>query len=286
MAARLLAGVEIAYSDVDGTILGRGGSLLLDIDGNPTLAAARAVLDVNAAGLPCVLVSGRTAPMLREITRILGWQDFIAEMGTIRAYGRGEHVVYDLGQWTEGVIPADMTPYDAIEEAGAIQALFDAFPGKIEYHSPHHVGRETSHLLRGAVDPGAAQAILDAMTLPVAFHDNGIIHPPAHTLVGVEKVHAYHVMPKGVTKADAVGRDLESRALRPEQAVMIGDSLADVEVADRVGLVVLTANALRSDGVAEAAARAGNVVVTAGASGVGWAEFAAAWLDARGNPAF
>src|SRR4030095_9741488 len=59
-------------SDVDVPRVGRDGSLLADLDGTPTLAAAEALVAAHLAGLEVVLVSGRTAAQLRGTGRLLG----------------------------------------------------------------------------------------------------------------------------------------------------------------------------------------------------------------------
>ena len=190
LAVRALANAEIAYTDIDGTLLGRGGCLLCDLEGRPSLEGAQAAVSINRAGLDVVIVSGRTVPMLTEITRMMGWQDFVAEMGCIRSYRQGAEIIYDVGEWDPFDVPPGSTPYDVIEDSGAIRALLEAFPGKIEYHSPHHLGREATHLMRGHVDGARAQAVLDGLSLPRTFLDNGVIQPPARTLDGIDTVHA------------------------------------------------------------------------------------------------
>jgi phosphoserine phosphatase len=281
-AREALARAEVLYTDLDGTLLGRGGSILTDLDGEPDLTAAEAVAALNGAGLPVVIVSARTACMLKEIARMLAWQDYLAEMGTVRVYGRGADVVYDLGEWDDELTAGGARAYDVIEKSGVVAELMEAFPGGLEYHSPHHADREVTHLLRGRVDDAAAQSVLDASPLPLTWLDNGVVNPPKTGLDMAGRVHAYHVMPRGVDKASAISADLSRRGLTREQAVMIGDSQADLDVREAVGLTVLVANALRSVSVREEAASAEDVVVTEGAAGLGWAELAHAWIAARG----
>jgi hydroxymethylpyrimidine pyrophosphatase-like HAD family hydrolase len=281
LAREALSRAEVLYTDLDGTLLGRGGSILTDLSGEPSLVAAEAVASVNRAGLPVVIVSARTACMLKEIARMLAWQDYLAEMGTVRVYGRGSEVVYDLGEWDERLTEDGERAYDLIEGSGVISALMEAFPGALEYHSPHHADREVTHLLRGFVDDDSAREVLDASPLPLSWLDNGVVNPRSTELAQVKEVHAYHVMPRGVDKASAITADLARRGLTRDQAVMVGDSLADLEVHEAVGLTVLVANALRSESVREEGASIGNVVVTEGAAGHGWAELVRAWLDAR-----
>ncbi|MDP2232582.1 MAG: hypothetical protein Q8K89_03025, partial [Actinomycetota bacterium] len=49
LAPSALAAAEILYTDLDGTLLGLGGSLLVDADTQPSLATAAAIVDVNRA---------------------------------------------------------------------------------------------------------------------------------------------------------------------------------------------------------------------------------------------
>jgi hydroxymethylpyrimidine pyrophosphatase-like HAD family hydrolase len=279
-----LSRAKVLYTDLDGTLLGRGGSLLTDVEGRPDATAATAVAMVNAEGLPVVAVSGRNVKQLRELARLLGWHDYIAEVGTVRVNDRGARVRYELGDWTPGLVEeTGMTPYEIIERSGAVAALLAAFPGKVEYHSPYHTDRLVTHALRGELDLGAAQAVLDTFELPLAIVDNGIIRPLRHTLADVRHVHALHVLPKGVTKVHAIQADLTERGCRRDEAIAAGDSVTDVAMAPAVALLVLVANALAQAEVRDAAAGHDNIVVTDGAAGHGWAELARAWLRARGE---
>jgi hypothetical protein len=278
-----LSRARVLYSDLDGTLLGRGACLLADGRGRPSLDAATAVTLLNAARLPVVITSGRNAKQLMEVSRILGFDDFIAELGCVRRYRAGSRKIFDTGDWPEGVVLPGETPFDAIIRAGALEKLQRSFPGLIEYHDPWHLDREVTHVLRGNVPLAEAQAVLNTLPMPVTLVDNGVIHPPAHTLVGVKIVHAYHLVPTGASKQRAVAADMAERGLTREQAIAIGDSAADVAMADSVGLMVCVANG-REDAVLieRALARpAGQVASARGEYGTGWAEFATAWLDAR-----
>ena len=282
LAAAALARAKVLYTDLDGTLLGRGGAVLADEKGVPTLAVARAVVELNAAGLPVVMVSGRNVKQMTEIARLLGWRDFVAELGAVRVADRGRDVLYELGEWPADAVAEGRTPYEVIEALGAVRVLADAFPGRIEYHHPYTDDRLATHILRGEVDPAGAQAALDTLPLPIRFVDNGIIHPPRHALVGVEQVHAYHLVPSGVSKQAAIRADLAARGLTPADAIAVGDSTADLQMAEVVGMLALVANGLDHEAVAERAVTLPNLVVTEGRQGDGWAELAHAWLKARG----
>jgi hydroxymethylpyrimidine pyrophosphatase-like HAD family hydrolase len=280
-ALEALARIEVLYTDLDGTLLGRGASVLVDDRGEPTLETVEAIVAVNRAGLTVVMVSGRNAIQLAEDTRLLGWTDFIGEVGCLRSVGRERRVTYSTGDWLENVLLEGETPYEAIARVGALDALEEAFPGRIERHVPWDDNRLATHILRGDVDAAAAQAVLDTLPLPVAFIDNGIVHPPKHTLQGVERVHAYHLVPQGASKTRALAEDLAERGLAPAQAAAIGDSAADLEMASAVGLFALVANGLDSPTLAAQAADVPNAYVTHARQGHGWAEFARLWVEAR-----
>jgi hypothetical protein len=167
-------------------------------------------------------------------------------------------------------------------ESGAYEALVEAFPGRIEHYAPWQLEREASLLLRGCLDVREGQAVLDALALPLDLVDNGMLRSHGTLTCRDMAPHAYHVVPKGVSKARAIARDLEWRGLAREQAAAIGDSATDLEMADAVGVMALVGNAFESPGVLSELARTGrtNVWRTTAVRCEGWAEFARAWTAA------
>jgi len=282
-----LSRVEVLYTDLDGTLLAPGGSVVAAADGSPSAATVEAIVALNRAGLTVVPVSGRTRLQLTEVVRLLGWTDFIGEVGSVlvRGAGPGRRVVYNTAEWPAEILAGGVTPYDLIRDSGALAALQSAFPGRLEYHTPWHHDREASHLLRGCVDTAEALAVLDTIELPLSLLDNGRVHPPTHGLACLELIHAYHLVPRGVSKTQAIALDLAERGLSASQAAAIGDSAADLAMADGVALMALVDNAFESEGVTRALARCpeGRIVRTEGRRGEGWAQFARAWLAARGK---
>lgn len=279
--AASLARARILFTDLDGTLLGRGASLIADGQGRPNLDAVEAIAALNAAGLAVVITSGRNAKQLRELTRLIGWSDFIGELGCVRSYDRGARVVWETGDWPTDALREGETPYQAIEREGAVDALRQAFPGLIEYHDPWHLDRQVTHILRGNVPIGEAQAVLDGLPLPVTIVDNGIIHPRHHGLVGVTEIHAIHLVPTGASKQRSIADDLADRGIPRGEALAIGNSAADIGMADAVGLMACVANGLDDPLLLERAAGRSDVVATRASHGSGWAEFARAWLGAR-----
>lgn len=281
-----LSRVEVLYSDLDGTLVAKGGCLLADAEGRPSCTVAETIVDVNRAGLDIVPVSGRGRLQLTELVKLLGWTDFIAEAGAILAHGigAGQQVRYNNAEWPPELLESGHTPYELIEQAGAFEALAEKFPGHVQYHDPWHLDREATHLLRGCLDADLAQQVLDELELPIGLLDNGIVRNRGTLECGTGQLpHAYHLVPKGVTKAQAIALDLEWRGLKPEQAAAIGDSATDIEMAGSVAMMLLVENAFDSIGVRSALAqrKRPNVWRTCCARGEGWAEFARAWIAAR-----
>ncbi len=64
--------VRCLYLDLDGTLLGKGASLLHDGEGSVALDGVRAVQACLRAGVEVVLMSGRRKAQLAEDARLLG----------------------------------------------------------------------------------------------------------------------------------------------------------------------------------------------------------------------
>lgn len=276
-----LGRARVLFTDLDGTLLGLRGSLLTDSAGATSLDAVNAIAALNRAGLSVVVTSGRNAAQLRELTRLLDWPDFIGELGCLRSYDRAQVFEYDTGTWPDGALLDGETPYEAIERIGAVDALLQRFPGLLEYHHPWHLDREVTHLLRGNVPVDEAQELLDGLSLPVSIIDNGIIHPRAHGLVGVDEIHAIHLVPAGTSKEASIRAYMAGRGYSPDEAIAVGDSAADIGMADVVGTAFCVANGLVDPALRSAAAGRDNVVALRGMRGSGWAELTHAWLAAR-----
>jgi hypothetical protein len=263
---------SVLFSDVDGTLVGRGGALLADLDGAPSLAAAEALLTARQAGLEIVLVSGRTRAQLWEAARLLGLRDAIAEMGAVLVRdGRAEL------QWGEAPRDLGETPAEALRRSGALRVVLDGFAGRIEPHVPWHQNRQGTALLRGQVEVAEVDAALRAEGLGWArLLDNGRLRGP-YPHLGPGETHAFHLLPAAVSKAATAATYLAARGLAPSQAAAVGDGPADLELADAVGAMFLVANG------AWAAAEAGErqVIVTPSSAGRGFAEVVRILCSAR-----
>lgn len=285
-AAGALANVRVLYTDLDGTLVAKGGSVLADAEARPSLVVAEVIVALAQAGVAVVPVSGRGRLQLRELTQLLGWDGYIAEAGGIIVHGTGldfeAHL--DRGMWPDGMLREGETPFEAINRVRAAETLIEALPGRIEHYAPWQLDREVSLLLRGCLDATDGQRVLDTLPLPLDFVDNGMLRSYGTLTCRDMPPHAYHVVPRGVSKSRAIELDLAWRGLTRDQAAAIGDSATDLQMADAVGVLALVANAFGSNGVTSglAATPRDNVWRTAAERGEGWAEFAKAWLTALG----
>ncbi len=77
------------YLDLDGTLLGRGASLVHDGEGNVSFEGIRAVQACLRAGVEIVLMSGRRRAQVAEDARLLGQSAYIFEAGACVVLGAG-----------------------------------------------------------------------------------------------------------------------------------------------------------------------------------------------------
>jgi hydroxymethylpyrimidine pyrophosphatase-like HAD family hydrolase len=246
------------YTDLDGTLLGRDGSLFHDADGNFTLLAARGLEACARVGAEVVIKSGRRRETVAANARLLGQRSYIYEVGA--------GMVID-GE--ETLLTGDLKPrdgksiHDLIDESGAPRLLLEHFAGRLEYHDPWHVNRDVSHLMRGTIDAREANALLEQNDLGhLRLVDNGAIAPRPQF---EGRPHAYHLIPAQASKAAAVAAHMQARGYAPEDCIAVGDSAEDADVARVVGRFFLVANA--EDGISGA-----NIVRTEGRNGEGFYE--------------
>src|ERR671910_227772 len=73
--------IRCVYTDLDGTMLGSGGSLFRTADGEFTLLVARALEACHRAGTEVVITSGRRRVQVMEDARLIGQSSYIFEVG-------------------------------------------------------------------------------------------------------------------------------------------------------------------------------------------------------------
>jgi HAD superfamily hydrolase (TIGR01484 family) len=234
--------LRCVYTDLDGTMLGKGASLLRDAEGNFSSLAVRALEACHRAGVEVVIKSGRRKAQVYEDARLIGQPSYIYEMGCGLVDGSEEVFL------TGDLQPRDdATVYQQIERSGAPRLLLETYPGRLEYHSPWHTDRFFSHLFRGNVNVEEAHALLEEHGHDdVRLVDNGITGRRTESLMP-DVIHVYHLIPRNAGKANAVAAHMRRRGLSPAETIAIGDSRGDLEVAGVVGRFYLVANALTKD---------------------------------------
>ena len=264
----------VLYTDVDGTLVGPLGNFFWTSDRRPSLAAAEALVRAAREGLEVVPVSGRSRTGMFEVARLLGIRSWICELGGIRVYERGEEIVHD-----HGAFPGDGPPTAELWEA--LGALVERYPGRVEEHAPWNDTREASLVLRGDLDLTEAEAFLAEAGFPWAeLLDNGVIPRHYDTLPTVGLVHAYHLVPRGVSKAAGIAADRARRGLPREACAMVGDASADLECRREVGRCFLVRNGLVKDpALGWTLEPASGVEVTEAGHGEGFAEVVHRLLD-------
>lgn len=253
------------YVDLDGTLLGHAGSLFHDGEGRVTLDGVRAVELALRADVEMCIYSGRREAQVMDDARLIGQSSYIFEVGcAVAVDGETEYLTGEFQPRD------DATIYQQITELGAPDLIMERFGERIEYHAPWHLNREVSHLFRGNVDVGEVNTMLADAGIPgLRLVDNGRIGRSLPHL-GLEKVHAYHLIPSESSKARGVARHMQVRGYRPEEVIAAGDSAEDVEVAAVVGQFFLMRNAVeRNPDLVPLIARFDNVTVTEERNGAG-----------------
>lgn len=244
LTATVAPAMRCVYVDLDGTLLGPGGSLLRGADGQFALEGVRALQACSRADVEVVLYSGRRQSTVFEDSKLIGSRSYIFEAGC------GLVLDGELEWLTDGVVPSaeQGTIYEQIEQSGAPALVLERYAGRLEYHTPWSIGREVSHLFRGDVDPFEVDELLaDAGYDWLRLVDNGVVRAPDEQMPGLPVIHGFHLMPAVASKARAVARHMQARAYVREECIAIGDSREDMDAAAVVGAFWLVANAVERD---------------------------------------
>lgn len=236
--------LRCVYLDLDGTLLGPGGSLLSGPDGGFALEGVRALQACARAEVEVVLYSGRRQSSVFECARLIGASAYTFEVGC------GLVIDGELEWLTDGIVPSPAAGsiYEQIAASGAPALLLEHFNGRLEYHTPWSTGREVSHLFRGDVDLAEAEQVLTANGFEwLRLVDNGVVGPRAEQVPGLEVAHAFHLIPAAASKARAVARHMQARAYARDECIAIGDSREDLGATAAVGAFWLVANAIERD---------------------------------------
>jgi hydroxymethylpyrimidine pyrophosphatase-like HAD family hydrolase len=264
---------RVVYTDLDGTMVGPRGSFWHTASRDLTDDPATALHELHRAGVALVLVSGRTFEQVVEAARIFAADGAIAELGALVSWDGAREV-----QLLPGEMPARFdgrAPLAVMTELGVVDRLFAEHPGQLEWHAPWHETHTADAMLRGRVDPLAVDAWLAAQGAGwLTLNDNGALPHTSRTTLAPDPAppRVYHLMPRGISKGLAVAWDLRRRGIDPADAVAIGDSASDLDMAAAVGRLWVTANGAAVEGMAELLAAVPNATVTERPVGEGWAQ--------------
>jgi hydroxymethylpyrimidine pyrophosphatase-like HAD family hydrolase len=265
------------YTDLDGTLLGRFGSLFADADGNFSRSQALLLEACHRAGVEVVVMSGRREAQVLSDSRLMGQSSYIYEAGCGMVIDR-ERTFLTGPDW----MPDERgDPADRIITSGIPELLFDRFADRLEWHAPWHEGRVLSLLFRGLVDVAAANELIAAHPdgADLRFLDNGAISRP---MEGIDVAHAYHLVPGGASKGQAVAAHMRARGYGREECIAAGDSIEDLGTAEHVGRFFCVANGYERDEPLRIALGAfDNVTVTEGRMGEGVYEAVVSTLARR-----
>lgn len=267
------------YLDLDGTLLGRGASLLHDGEGRVTIEGVRAIQACLRAGVEVVLMSGRRRAQVAEDARLFGQSAYIYEAGACLVLDEEEH-------WLTGdLLPGELTIAQQIEGSGAPALLLERYRGRLEHHEPWHLNREVSHLFRGLIDAREADELLARHGHGgLRLVDNGVVQRRSPALAELPHVRAYHLVPRSASKVGAVAYHRRIRGYAREETLAVGDSREDLACAPEVGSMWLVANALERDpSMRQAIAGMANVHVAGAGHGQGVYEAVLSTLMGEGG---
>ena len=252
--------LRCVYTDLDGTLLGPRGALFRDSEGNFSLRQARALEACHRAGVEVVIMSGRREDTVRSDARLIGQRSYIYEAGC-GVVIEGERT-YLTGDWQPG---DDGTPAERLIASGIPELLFERFPGRLEWHTPWHTGRELSLLMRGqgrrrrrrtsSCASAATTTCGSSTTARSAGRWRESRAPPTPTTWS----RGARARPRGSPSTSAPG------AMRREECIAVGDSIEDLETAElRRPLLLRRQRARARRGAARGAVGFDNVTVTEG----------------------
>jgi len=252
-----MASARVIYTDLDGTLLGWGGSLFHTATGSFTMVGAEALSLCRRRGVELCFSSGRSAKLLREDARLLGVERYIAEAGCVLVRGQGADVVLNCAPFGQ---KANASVFEEIGDTGAPALLFEHFGEALAYHDPWYLDHTYSHLLRGHIEVAEANALLEAAGMQaLKVIDNGRIEDRGYGMK-VPHLHAYHLIPSSAGKGSAIKLDLELSRLTSADAIACGDSVTDLDMATAVRRLYLMSNAMENHtGLGETLAEYDNI---------------------------
>lgn len=253
---------KTVYIDLDGTLLGKNASLLHNAKGERSDVGVDALAKAEQAGLDLVITTGRDQYRAQEFARVIGLENYIAELGCVIKHG--ESIVIDYGPTVDELLKSGSLKSENFlkEIKSAADFIVKKFSGMVELHARYNRDQHASIMLKGSLNIEETNSLLAENGWPyLELNSNG--HGMyKRTMPGVNNVLIYHLAPTGVRKASGIAKDQELRGLDKQNCFMIGDGMADVMCSEYVNTVYVPINGVNSDeDVAKYADSHDNVVV-------------------------
>jgi len=218
--------IKVIYTDVDNTIVNDG--CLFKSKRGYAYENAGAIFEMLNADIDVVMVSGRDKNKLFETARLLGFKNYIGNLGMQIVYNLGERIIKNYG--TEIERPEELKEW--IVSTRVADRILSEYKGRIRYYKPWSDILTTHLIFIGELEiKGLVKWIENEFPL-LRIIDNGPV-PPEEDF---KNPHAYHIVPAGVGKRSAVAIDRRERELRKENLIAIGDSFEDLTIAEEVGI--------------------------------------------------
>ncbi len=221
--------IKVLYTDVDGTFVNNG--CLFRNRHHYSINNAQALYQLLTAGVDIVMTSGREKEKLKETARLLGFKNYIANLGMQIVYNLGEKIIQNYG----GNFKSPQEVKQWIQSTGVAEALLQQFSGKIEFYHPWSDVLQTHLLFIGELPYQQVSRWMEQHFPLLRIIDNGEV-PPYRKF---RHPHTFHVLPRSIGKRQAIEIDKRERHLSRTELIGIGDSLEDVSIAPEVGVFFL-----------------------------------------------
>ncbi len=223
--------VKLVISDVDGTLTRRRGDLLLDID------AINAIRLLEGNGIKVSLATGNNIPVAAGLARYIGSTGpIIAENGC---------AIFDRESWEIIHVCEGKPPKELFYELKAL-GLKPSWQNPYRYHDIAFLDPRKDPSLRAKVEEIVAKY---------------------GSYVTIVTGYAYHIAPKGTSKAKGAEIVLKILNIDKSEAIAIGDGENDIPLFEVLGF-----SATPSDADPQAKAKAKYIASLPG--GKGFAEIA------------
>ena len=192
---------------------------------------AQSIYQLHSAGTDVVMISGREKDKLKDTARLLGFQNYIANLGIEIVYNQGEKVITNFGI----DVPDHQSLKNWIKNTGVIESLLKKFPDNITFYQPWADILRTHYLMIGELSNAELASLFNEKYPELRIIDNGEVAPYQQ----FSNPHTYHILPKSVGKKSAIQADKQERKLHKKNLIGIGDSLEDMSMADEVAIFFL-----------------------------------------------